>query len=149
MTSNDPSGKATNYGEVALLKVDLSGLQSSAEAVSVNGAATALTAEGAKAFAGFYDAGKDMAPAELSAAVNSAKTTTKTVTETVYEGEGCDPVTGKPLASTVHPVLRAPWLQASSLLQLVRVPSCTLAAARRHNGTSRGRPTIGSPVTQL
>ena len=100
MTSNDPSGKATNYGEVALLKVDLSGLQSSADAVSVNGAATTLTAEGAKAFAGFYDAGKDMAPLSFSAAINGAKTTTKTVTETVYEGEGCDPVTGKPLAST-------------------------------------------------
>ena len=100
MTSNDPSGKATNYGEVALLKVDLSGLQSSAEAVSVNGAATTLTAEGAKAFAGFYEAGKDMAPLSFSAAINGAKTTTKTVSETVYEGEGCDPVTGKPLAST-------------------------------------------------
>ena len=100
MNSNDSSGKATNYGEVALLKVDLSGLQSSADAVSVNGAATTLTAEGAKAFAGFYDAGKDMAPLSFSAAINGAKTTTKTVTETVYEGEGCDPVTGKPLAST-------------------------------------------------
>lgn len=100
MTSNDPSGKATNYSEVALLKVDLSGLQSSADAVSVNGAATTLTAEGAKAFAGFYEAGKDMAPLSFSAAINGAKTTTKTVTETVYEGEGCDPVTGKSLAST-------------------------------------------------
>ena len=100
MNSNDPSGKATNYGEVALLKVDLSGLQSSADAVSVNGAATTLTAEGAKAFAGVYDAGKDMAPLSFSAAINGAKTTTKTVSETVYEGEGCDPVTGKPLAST-------------------------------------------------
>lgn len=100
MNSNDPSGKATNYGEVALLKVDLSGLQSSADAVSVNGAATTLTTEGAKAFAGFYDAGKDMAPLSFSAAINGAKTTTKTVSETVYEGEGCDPVTGKPLAST-------------------------------------------------
>ena len=100
MNSNDPSGKATNYGEVALLKVDLSGLQSSADAVSVNGAATTLTAEGAKAFAGLYDAGKDMAPLSFSAAINGAKTTTKTVSETVYEGEGCDPVTGKPLAST-------------------------------------------------
>ncbi len=100
MTSNDSSGKATNYGEVALLKVDLSGLQSSADAVSVNGAATTLTAEGAKAFAGFYEAGKDMAPLSFSAAINGAKTTTKTVSETVYEGEGCDPVTGKPLAST-------------------------------------------------
>ena len=100
MTSNDPSGKATNYGEVALLKVNLSGLQSSADAVSVNGAATTLTAEGAKAFAGFYEAGKDMAPLSFSAAINGAKTTTKTVSETVYEGEGCDPVTGKPLAST-------------------------------------------------
>ena len=100
MNSDDPSGKATNYGEVALLKVDLSGLQSSADAVSVNGAATTLTAEGAKAFAGFYDAGKDMAPLSFSAAINGAKTTTKTVSETVYEGEGCDPVTGKPLAST-------------------------------------------------
>lgn len=100
MNSNDSSGKATNYGEVALLKVDLSGLQSSSDAVSVNGAATTLTAEGAKAFAGFYEAGKDMAPLSFSAAINGAKTTTKTVTETVYEGEGCDPVTGKPLAST-------------------------------------------------
>ena len=100
MNSNDPSGKATNYGEVALLTVDLSGLQSSADAVSVNGAATTLTAEGAKAFAGFYEAGKDMAPLSFSAAINGAKTTTKTVSETVYEGEGCDPVTGKPLAST-------------------------------------------------
>lgn len=100
MNSNDPSGKATNYDEVALLKVDLSGLQSSSDAVSVNGAATTLTAEGAKAFAGFYDAGKDMAPLSFSAAINGAKTTTKTVSETVYEGEGCDPVTGKPLAST-------------------------------------------------
>ena len=100
MNSNDPSGKATNYGEVALLKVDLSGLQSSADAVSINGAATTLTAEGAKAFAGFYEAGKDMAPLSFSAAINGAKNTTKTVTETVYEGEGCDPVTGKPLAST-------------------------------------------------
>lgn len=100
MNSNDSSGKATNYGEVALLKVDLSGLQSSAEAVSINGAATTLTAEGAKAFAGFYEAGKDMAPLSFSAAINGAKTTTKTVTETVYEGEGCDPVTGKSLAST-------------------------------------------------
>ena len=100
MTSNDPSGKATNYGEVALLKVDLSGLQSSADAVSVNGAATTLTAEGAKAFAGFYEAGKDMAPLSFSAAINGAKTTTKTVSETVYEGKGCDPATGKPLAST-------------------------------------------------
>ena len=100
MNSNDPSGKATNYGEVALLKVDLSGLQSSSDAVSVNGAATTLTAEGAKAFAGFYEAGKDMAPLSFSAAINGAKTTTKTVSETVYEGEGCDPATGKPLAST-------------------------------------------------
>ena len=100
INSNDLSGKATNYGEVALLKVDLSGLQSSSDAVSVNGAATTLTAEGAKAFAGFYDAGKDMAPLSFSAAINGAKTTTKTVSETVYEGEGCDPVTGKPLAST-------------------------------------------------
>lgn len=100
MNSNDPSGKATNYGEVALLKVDLSGLLSSSDAVSVNGAATTLTAEGAKAFAGFYEAGKDMAPLSFSAAINGAKTTTKTVSETVYEGEGCDPATGKPLAST-------------------------------------------------
>ena len=100
INSNDLSGKATNYGEVALLKVDLSGLLSSSDAVSVNGAATTLTAEGAKAFAGFYDAGKDMAPLSFSAAINGAKTTTKTVSETVYEGEGCDPVTGKPLAST-------------------------------------------------
>ena len=67
-----------------------------------NGKNSAISqyAEGAKAFAGFYDAGKDMAPLSFSATINGAKTTTKTVSETVYEGEGCDPVTGKPLAST-------------------------------------------------
>lgn len=112
--------------------------------MSVNGAATTLTAEGAKAFAGFYDAGKDMAPLSFSAAINGAKTTTKTVSETVYEGEGCDPVTASLWLPPAPPVLRAPWLQASSLLQPVRVPSCTLAAARRHNGHLTRMPTLSA-----
>ena len=98
MVGNDMDGKSHNYGEVALLNVDVSGLQVSGDKISISGAGTTITAEGAKAFAGFYEAGKDMAPLSFSASLsgaqpagNTAKTqATQTVTETVYQGQGCD-----------------------------------------------------------
>lgn len=98
MVGNDMDGKSHNYGEVALLNVDVSGLQVSGDKISISGAGTTITAEGAKAFAGFYEAGKDMAPLSFSASLsgtqpagNTTKTqTTQTVTETVYQGQGCD-----------------------------------------------------------
>lgn len=98
MVGNDMDGKSQNYGEVALLNVDVSGLQVSGDKISISGAGTTITAEGAKAFAGFYEAGKDMAPLSFSASLsgtqpagNTTKTqTTQTVTETVYQGQGCE-----------------------------------------------------------
>ena len=98
MVGNDMDGKSHNYGEVALLNVDVSGLQVSGDKISISGAGTTITAEGAKAFAGFYEAGKDMAPLSFSASLSGAQpagnTTntqaTQTVTETVYQGQGCD-----------------------------------------------------------
>ena len=98
VVGNDMDGKSHNYGEVALLNVDVSGLQVSGDKISISGAGTTITAEGAKAFAGFYEAGKDMAPLSFSASLsgtqpagNTAKTqTTQTVTETVYQGQGCE-----------------------------------------------------------
>ena len=98
VVGNDMDGKSQNYGEVALLNVDVSGLQVSGDKISISGASTTITAEGAKAFAGFYEAGKDMAPLSFSASLsgtqpagNTAKTqTTQTVTETVYQGQGCE-----------------------------------------------------------
>lgn len=98
MVGNDMDGKSQNYGEVALLNVDVSGLQVSGDKISISGAGTTITAEGAKAFAGFYEAGKDMAPLSFSASLsgaqpagNTAKTqATQTVTETVYQGQGCE-----------------------------------------------------------
>ena len=97
MVGNDMDGKSHNYGEVALLNVDVSGLQVSGDKISISGAGTTITAEGAKAFAGFYEAGKDMAPLSLSASLSGtqpADTTktqaTQTVTETVYQGQGCE-----------------------------------------------------------
>ena len=98
MVGNDMDGKSHNYGEVALLNVNVSGLQVSGDKISISGAGTTITAEGAKAFAGFYEAGKDMAPLSFSASLsgtqpagNTAKTqTTQTVTETVYQGQGCE-----------------------------------------------------------
>lgn len=98
VVGNDMDGKSQNYGEVALLNVDVSGLQVSGDKISISGAGTTITAEGAKAFAGFYEAGKDMAPLSFSASLsgtqpagNTAKTqATQTVTETVYQGQGCD-----------------------------------------------------------
>ena len=98
VVGNDMDGKSQNYGEVALLNVDVSGLQVSGDKISISGAGTTITAEGAKAFAGFYEASKDMAPLSFSASLsgtqpagNTAKTqTTQTVTETVYQGQGCE-----------------------------------------------------------
>lgn len=98
MVGNDMDGKSHNYGEVALLNVNVSGLQVSGDKISISGAGTTITAEGAKAFAGFYEAGKDMAPLSFSASLsgaqpagNTTKTqATQTVTETVYQGQGCE-----------------------------------------------------------
>lgn len=98
VVGNDMDGKSQNYGEVALLNVDVSGLQVSGDKISSSGAGTTITAEGAKAFAGFYEAGKDMAPLSFSASLsgaqpagNTTKTqATQTVTETVYQGQGCE-----------------------------------------------------------
>ena len=97
MVGNDMDGKSQNYGEVALLNVDVSGLQVSGDKISISGAGTTITAEGAKAFAGFYEAGKDMAPLSFSASLSGAQPAgntktqaTQTVTETVYQGQGCD-----------------------------------------------------------
>lgn len=97
VVGNDMDGKSQNYGEVALLNVDVSGLQVSGDKISISGAGTTITAEGAKAFAGFYEAGKDMAPLSFSASLSGAQPAgntktqaTQTVTETVYQGQGCD-----------------------------------------------------------
>lgn len=97
MVGNDMDGKSHNYGEVALLNVDVSGLQVTGDKISISGAGTTITAEGAKAFAGFYEAGKDMAPLSFSASLSSVQPAgntktqaTQTVTETVYQGQGCD-----------------------------------------------------------
>lgn len=97
MVGNDMDGKSHNYGEVALLNVDVSGLQVSGDKISISGAGTTITAEGAKAFAGFYEAGKDMAPLSFSASLSSVQPAgntktqaTQTVTETVYQGQGCE-----------------------------------------------------------
>ena len=103
VVGNDMDGKSQNYGEVALLNVDVSGLQVSGDKISISGAGTTITAEGAKAFAGFYEAGKDMAPLSFSASLsgtqpagNTAKTqTTQTVTETVYQGQGCESINAR------------------------------------------------------
>lgn len=111
VVGNDMDGKSQNYGEVALLNVDVSGLQVSGDKISISGAGTTITAEGAKAFAGFYEAGKDMAPLSFSASLSGAQpadTTktqaTQTVTETVYQGQGCDSLNARgshgPLAHT-------------------------------------------------
>ena len=97
VVGNDMDGKSQNYGEVALLNVDVSGLQVSGDKISISGAGTTITAEGAKAFAGFYEAGKDMAPLSFSASLSGAQPadttktqSTQTVTETVYQGQGCE-----------------------------------------------------------
>ncbi len=73
VVGNDMDGKSQNYGEVALLNVDVSGLQVSGDKISISGAGTTITAEGAKAFAGFYEAGKDMAPLSFSASLSGTQ----------------------------------------------------------------------------
>ncbi len=111
--------------------MDLSGLQSSSlTPVSVSGAATALTAEGAKAFALATMPVRTIAPLKFLAKRLTAQGHHQDRVETVYEGEVATSHPASLWLPPVPPVLRAPWLQASSLLQPARVP-CTLAAAKK------------------
>lgn len=140
VVGNDMDGKSHNYGEVALLNVDVSGLQVSGDKISISGAGTTITAEGAKAFAGFYEAGKDMAPLSFSASLSSAQPadttktqSTQTVTETVYQGQGCESLNARgshgPLAHTGASGVEAGV--ASGLASLVAGIGAVLYTRRR------------------
>lgn len=70
MNSNTMDGKPVSYGEVALLEVDLNGLQESGGTISVKEAPTKLTETGSKAFASFYPKGQEMAPLSFTASTS-------------------------------------------------------------------------------
>ncbi len=66
VASSDTDGKKTNRSNIAFATLDLSGLSVSANTVSVSGAPATLTAAGAAAFAGFYNAGTALDPVSFS-----------------------------------------------------------------------------------
>ncbi|OKL46752.1 hypothetical protein BSR28_04710 [Boudabousia liubingyangii] len=58
--SNDMQGKGTDYGRVLLANVSLSSVNAKGGKLNLSSASVNLTAEGAKAFAGFYQPGEKL-----------------------------------------------------------------------------------------
>lgn len=81
VASSDMSGKHTNYGRVHFANAVVSGVAAEGSSLSFKGGSVKLTAEGAKAFAGFYNAGEPLD--SFSSAVSLAP------------AEACDPNTGE------------------------------------------------------
>ncbi|WP_182355099.1 HtaA domain-containing protein [Flaviflexus huanghaiensis] len=71
--SSSMDGVAKDHGRVHFANLTLSNVQSSNQALSFTTSSAVLTAAGAEAFAGFYEAGTDLAP--LTVSVNLAPAT--------------------------------------------------------------------------
>lgn len=96
--STDMNGKPSDYSGVSFATIALGGGTASGSAFSVDGAATALTDDGAKAFAGFYKAGDALDPISfrfpLGAEVECDSTTTSGLASTGSTGAGAAPLLG-------------------------------------------------------
>lgn len=96
--STDMAGKPSDFSGVSFATIALGGGTVSGSTFSVDGAATALTADGAKAFAGFYDAGAALDPISfrfpLGADVACDSTTTSGLASTGSAGSGSVPLFG-------------------------------------------------------
>ncbi|WP_313539117.1 HtaA domain-containing protein [Leifsonia aquatica] len=96
--STDMAGKPSDYSGVSFATIALGGGTASGSTFSVDGAATALTADGAKAFAGFYNAGEALDPISfrfpLGAEVACDSTTTSGLASTGSTGSGSAPLFG-------------------------------------------------------
>lgn len=62
VTSSDMSGVASTHNGIAFATISLAGASNGDSSYSVSGASTTLTAAGAQAFAGFYEAGAALDP---------------------------------------------------------------------------------------
>jgi hypothetical protein len=96
--STDMKGTPSDYSGVSFATIALGGGTASGSAFSVDGAATALTADGAKAFAGFYETGTALDPISfrfpLGAEVECDSTTTSGLASTGSTGSGAAPLLG-------------------------------------------------------
>jgi hypothetical protein len=96
--STDMGGASSDHSGVSLATIALGGGTASGSTFSVDGAATALTADGAKAFAGFYNAGDALDPISfrfpLGAEVVCDSTTTSGLASTGSTGTGAAPLFG-------------------------------------------------------
>ncbi|MFF2050627.1 HtaA domain-containing protein [Leifsonia sp. NPDC058194] len=96
--STDMGGKPSDYSGVSFATIALGGGTASGSAFAVDGAATALTADGAQAFAGFYKAGDALDPISfrfpLGAEVECDSTTTSGLASTGSTGSGPVPLLG-------------------------------------------------------
>ncbi|WP_025156289.1 HtaA domain-containing protein [Leifsonia aquatica] len=96
--STDMGGKPSDFSGVSFATIALGGGTASGSTYSVDGAATALTADGAQAFAGFYKAGDALDPISfrfpLGAEVPCDSTTTSGLASTGSAGAGSVPLFG-------------------------------------------------------
>lgn len=96
VSSNDMKGQTTHHGEVAFATVDTSALKVDGSTISLSGAATSITADGAKAFSsGFYSAGMALDPISFTGTLGSKTVTgaSQTIEKTQYvsqNGANCD-----------------------------------------------------------
>ncbi|UAJ79755.1 HtaA domain-containing protein [Leifsonia sp. ZF2019] len=96
--STDMSGNPSDYSGVSFATIALGGGTASGSTFAVDGAATALTADGAKAFAGFYNAGDALDPISfrfpLGGEVECDSTTASSLASTGSTGSAAVPLLG-------------------------------------------------------
>lgn len=66
------TGPMRTYDDVVVATVDLSTARLGGDALRIDGASTALTAQGAKAFGGFYRPGEELDPLSVTATLNGS-----------------------------------------------------------------------------
>ncbi|XCB29328.1 HtaA domain-containing protein [Arcanobacterium hippocoleae] len=88
VSGSDMSGNKFSLGRVNFATVTFNGIKVTDSRLSFSGAAVRLTADGAKAFAGFYKAGEKLAPMSSSVALVSATTCDKDGNLVEYDAFG-------------------------------------------------------------
>ena len=123
--SSDLDGNKQSHGSVQFATLDLSGVSVTSQAVSVSGAPATLTAAGAAAFAGFYEAGAALDPVSFTFPLGAETDCSQVLVDADGNPIGSLASTGASGTSVM--------LGSAALALLVGV-GLTVIAARRNRG---------------
>ena len=123
--SSDMDGNKQSHGAVQFATLDLSGASVTSQAVSVSGAPATLTAAGAAAFAGFYQAGAALDPVSFTFPLGAETNCSQVLVDADGNPIGSLASTG---ASGTSVML------GSAALALLLGVGLTIVAARRNRG---------------